>query len=68
MLNSGVLVLNRAFFPVHVTNVRRGFCLLYSGLAKAINSSYEMFDFQSWSELSIHAGDEAVGLVGRTIR
>jgi 5-methylcytosine-specific restriction endonuclease McrA len=68
MIHSGVLVLNGAFFPVHVTNVRRAFCLLYSGIAKAINSQYEMFDFRSWSELSVRANDEAVGLVGRTIR
>lgn len=68
MLNSGVLVLNRSFFPVHVTSVRRAFCLLYSGIAKAINSRYEMFDFQSWSELSVHAHDESVGLVGRVVR
>jgi 5-methylcytosine-specific restriction endonuclease McrA len=68
MLNSGVLVLNRAFFPVHVTSVRRAFCLLYSGLAKAINARYETYDFQSWSELSVHAPEEAVGLVGRMIR
>ena len=67
MLNTGVLVLNRAFFPVHVTSVRRAYCLLYSGIAKAINSRYEMFDFQSWSELSVHANDETVGLVGRMI-
>lgn len=68
MLNSGVLVLNRSFFPVHVTSVRRAFCLLYSGIAKAINSQYEQFDFQSWSELSVHAHEETVGLVGRMIR
>ncbi|MCL5965740.1 MAG: HNH endonuclease [Deltaproteobacteria bacterium] len=68
MLNSGVLVLNRAYFPVHITNVRRAFCLLYSGLARAINDQYEMYDFKSWSELSVHAHDEAVGLVGRMIR
>src|SRR3990172_5002848 len=68
MLNSGVLVLNRAFFPVHITSVRRAFCLLYAGLARAINSLYEMFDFQSWSELSIHTSEEAIGLVGRMIR
>src|SRR3989337_1135744 len=68
MLNSGVLVLNRAFFPVHITSVRRAFCLLYAGLARAINSRYEMFDFQSWSELSIHTNEEAIGLVGRMIR
>ena len=44
MLNSSVLVLNRGYFPVHVTNVRRAFCLLYSGLARAINGQYETFD------------------------
>ena len=68
MLNTGVLVLNRAFFPVHITSVRRAFCLLYTGLARAINSQYEMYDFQSWSELSVHTSEEAIGLVGRMIR
>jgi 5-methylcytosine-specific restriction endonuclease McrA len=68
MLNSGVLVLNKAFFPVHITSVRRAFCLLYADLAKAINSQYEMFDYRSWSELSVHANEEAIGLVGRMIR
>jgi 5-methylcytosine-specific restriction endonuclease McrA len=63
-----VLVLNRAYFPVHVTSVRRAFCLLYAGLARAINSRYETFDFTSWSQLSVHSGDEAVGVVGRMIR
>ena len=68
MLNSGVLVLNRAFFPVHVTSARRAFCLLYAGLARAVTPQYELFDFKSWSELSARAGDDAVGLVGRMIR
>jgi 5-methylcytosine-specific restriction endonuclease McrA len=68
MLNSSVLVLNRGFFPVHVTSVRRAFCLLYSGLARAINEQYETFDYPSWSALSVAAGDEAVGLVGRAVR
>jgi 5-methylcytosine-specific restriction endonuclease McrA len=68
MRNSGVLVLNKSFFPVHVTSVRRAFCLLYTDMARAINSRYEMFDFRSWSELAVHANDEAVGLVGRMIR
>jgi 5-methylcytosine-specific restriction endonuclease McrA len=68
MLNSSVLVLNRAFFPVHVTNVRRAFCLLYAGLARAINEQYETFDYRSWSALSVAAGQDAVGLVGRAVR
>jgi len=68
MLDSAVLVLNRAFFPVHVTSVRRAFCLLYAGLARAVNERFEMYDFRSWSELSVRNHDEAVGLVGRAIR
>jgi hypothetical protein len=68
MLNSSVLVLNRAFFPVHVTTARRAFCLLYAGLAKAINEQYEMFDFPSWNALAIAEGDEADGLVGRAMK
>jgi 5-methylcytosine-specific restriction endonuclease McrA len=68
MLSTSVLVLNRGFFPVHVTSARRAFCLLYSGLARAVNDQYETFDYPSWSALSVAAGDEAVGLVGRAIR
>jgi 5-methylcytosine-specific restriction endonuclease McrA len=68
MLNSSVLVLNRAFFPVHVTSVRRAFCLLYSGLARAINAQYETFDYPSWSALSVAAGEDAVGLVGCVVK
>ncbi len=67
MLTGHVLVLNRAFYPVHVTNVRRAFCLLYSGLAKAINEKYETYDFHSWSELSRHARGESIGAIGRAI-
>jgi 5-methylcytosine-specific restriction endonuclease McrA len=68
MLNSSVLVLNRGYFPVHVTNARRAFCLLYSGLARAINGQYETFDYPSWSALAVAAGDPAIGVVGRAVR
>ena len=53
MLQSNVLVLNKSFLPVHVTSVKRAFCLLYAGLAKAVNSQYETFDFDSWRQVSI---------------
>lgn len=68
MLNSNVLVLNRGFFPVHVTTARRAFCLLYAGLARAINEQYELFDYSSWSALSVAAGDDSVGIVGKAVR
>ncbi len=68
MTNSHVLVLNKSFLPVHVTTVRRAFCLLYSGIAKAVNSQYETFDYESWSQISIERSDETVGLIDRVIK
>lgn len=52
MLTSPVLVLNRYFVPITITSVKRAFVMLYSGVAKAVGSDYETFDFQSWSEVS----------------
>lgn len=68
MMDGQVLVLNRSYFPINVTSVRRAFCLLYQGLARAVNSNYETFDFHSWAELSVEVHGETVGLVGRAIR
>ncbi|MBI4124367.1 MAG: HNH endonuclease [Deltaproteobacteria bacterium] len=69
MLQAHVLVLNRSFFPVHITNVKRAFCLLYRGVARAVDEQYQTFDFHSWSELSgaVHANGDRVGLVDRLI-
>ncbi len=68
VLNSKVLVLNRSYFPVHVTSVRRAFALLYQGIAKAVDQQYRTFDYESWSALSASVHDETVGLIGRVIR
>jgi 5-methylcytosine-specific restriction endonuclease McrA len=54
--------------PIHVTSVRRAFILLYQGIARAVNEQYQTFDFNSWSDLSISAHDETIGLVNRVIR
>ena len=68
MLNSKVLVLNRHYLPVHVTSVRRAFAMLYQGVAQAVDESYQTFDFESWSELSVSVHQESLGLVDRAIR
>ncbi|GBD26054.1 CRISPR-associated endonuclease Cas9 [bacterium HR30] len=68
VLNSKVLVLNRSFLPVHITSVRRAFCLLYQGLAHAVDQEYRTFDFESWAQLSATVHDERIGLVDRVIR
>src|SRR5690348_14702219 len=43
MLDTGVLVLNRVYQPVHITSVRRAFALLYQGAARAIDEEYKLF-------------------------
>jgi 5-methylcytosine-specific restriction endonuclease McrA len=68
MVNTSVLVLNRSFMPVHVTTAKRAFSLLYQGLARAIDRHYQTFDFDSWRELSVEAGDQTIGLVDRAIK
>lgn len=68
MLNTSVLVLNRSFLPIHITNVRRAFALLYQGIARAVNEEYRTFDFESWSELSIARDAESIGWVRGRIR
>ena len=49
MLNSSVLVLNRSFLPIHLTSVRRAFSLIYGGGARAVDATYQTFDFQGWA-------------------
>ncbi len=68
MLTSHVLVLNRAFMPIHVTTVRRAFVMLYQGLAKVVDQQFETFDFQSWSDLSAATHSDVIGLVDRLVR
>ena len=68
MLDSAVLVLNRNFQPIHVTNVRRAFALLYAGSAQAVDRQFRTFDFNSWAELSAETDDEVVHTVSRAIR
>ncbi|MBN2466975.1 MAG: HNH endonuclease [Deltaproteobacteria bacterium] len=68
MMNSHVLVLNQSYLPIHVTSVRRAFCLLYRGIAKAVDEQLKTFDFESWSALACIQREETIGLVDRAIR
>jgi len=68
MVDAHVLVLNKSYLPVHVTTIKRAFCLLYAGIAKAVNSQYETFDYESWSQITIERNDETIGLVDRVIK
>lgn len=54
-LNAHVLVLNRLWMAVRVTDARRAFSLLVRDLAEVVHvdeGQYTSFDFESWAELS----------------
>lgn len=68
MLDAHVLVLNRFYQPVNVTNVRRAICMMYIGAARALDPQYRLFDFPSWAALSAEFGDETVGAANFRLR
>ena len=68
MLDTGVLVLNRVYQPVHITSVRRAFTLLYQGAARAIDEEFRLFDFESWAALAAASHHDSIGTVGRRLR
>lgn len=52
LLSQSVLVLNRHWIAVHVTNVRRALILLFGDHARVVTGDYATHDFRSWRELS----------------
>src|SRR4051812_20429976 len=65
---SSVLVLNRSYQPIHVTNSKRAFSLMYLGVARALDAEMRTFDFDSWSQLSIATSDDVIHTVSRQIK
>ncbi|MEE9212644.1 MAG: HNH endonuclease [Phycisphaeraceae bacterium] len=54
-LNAQVLVLNKHWMAIRVTDARRAFSLVFRSLAEAIHvddGAYSGHDFESWAELS----------------
>jgi len=54
-LGLSVLVLNRSFVAVHITNVRRAIALLFRQLAEVVHleeGQYAAYSLESWRELS----------------
>ncbi len=68
MINSSVLVLNRSYFPVNLTTVKNAFCMLYRGVAKAVDNQYKTFNYESWSQIAVEQREESIGLVDKLIK
>ena len=67
MLNQSVLVLNRSYMPIHVTSARRAFALLYTGIAKAVNEQYELFDVDHAGIIFIQLSEDLGQLLPREV-
>jgi 5-methylcytosine-specific restriction endonuclease McrA len=67
ILRTDVLVLNRLYQPIHITSVRRAVVQLYEGVAKAVDTEYRTFDFESWSELSLATRLDGEDRIGTTM-
>jgi len=55
ILNSSVLVLNKSYTPIWITNAKRAFSMLWQNIASVVsieNESFCNYNFDSWSELS----------------
>lgn len=60
-LRSPVLVLNKGYQPVRITDAKHGFSMLFLGRARALDAAYEPHDFGAWSRRRPARDDEAIG-------
>lgn len=54
-LATNVLLLNKAYVPIHVVDARRAFTLLFNKIAEVVTiegGSYCTYNFSSWAEMS----------------
>jgi len=68
MIEGSVLVLNKSYIPVHITSIKRAICLVFKGIAKIVDQEYQIYDFQSWTELSVAMTDDCIHLTESAIR
>ncbi|MFK7992385.1 MAG: HNH endonuclease [Sandaracinaceae bacterium] len=60
-LSSPVLVLNKGYQPVRITDARQGFSLLYMDRARALDAAYEPHDFAEWIARRPCDAEERIG-------
>lgn len=62
-MGADVLVLNRSFYAIHITNWQRALTLVYLDHAKVVDEEYKTYDFADWQELSRLVEDHPYGYV-----
>ncbi len=60
---SDVLVLNKSFYAIQITDWRRALSLLYLDHARAVDEDFKTYDFQDWKEMSAAVQKDPAGYV-----
>jgi len=68
MIEGPALILNRSFAPIQLTSLKRAICLVWKGLAHFVDENYRLYDFDSWSELSVGLHEEKIQMTQKAIR
>ncbi len=62
-MSSDVLVLNRQFYAIHITSLKRALTLLYLDHAQVVDEEYRTYSFDDWRALSDAQADHPSGFI-----
>jgi 5-methylcytosine-specific restriction endonuclease McrA len=68
VIESSVLVLNRGFAALTLTDVRRCFTLLYKGHVRAVLPDYTTYAWEEWRDVPVQTGDDFITTPSMTLR
>ncbi len=68
MIDSSVLVLNRGFVALALTDVKRCFTLLYKGHVRAVLPDYTTYAWEEWRDVPVQPGDDLIQTPSLTLR
>ena len=68
MIDSAVLVLNRGFVALTLTDVKRCFTLLYKGHVRAVLPDYSTYAWEEWCDVPILPGDDLIQTPSMSLR
>ena len=68
MIESSVLVLNKLYQAVHITTVRRAFCLLAKEHVRVVADDLRTYDFEAWLDSEPSEDEPWVGTPTRRLR
>ena len=68
MLDSPVLLLNKGFSAMALTDARRGFTLFYKGNVRAVLPDYSTYAWEEWCDVPPQPGDEVITTPSMVLR